>query len=51
MRTETLEVRLTPEEKETLKAIAAGKGLPLSTWARLLLLSAAQHRHTIQLEG
>jgi len=42
IRREMLEVRLSAEEKKLLQAAAILEGLPLATWARQVLLKAAQ---------
>jgi hypothetical protein len=42
LRTETLEMRVTLAEKETLRDAADRAGLALSTWSRMLLLREAK---------
>jgi hypothetical protein len=45
-RSEYLEVRLTPEEKERFSTVASSTGLSLSDWVRLSL-RASSHMPTI----
>jgi hypothetical protein len=42
MRARTIDVRVSPDEKETIRAAAEREGLSLSAWARMLLLRAAK---------
>ena len=41
-RTEFLQIRLSPEDRERLRRIAEAEHLDLSTWARRVLLQAAE---------
>lgn len=41
MKTDTLEVRVTPDEKLTIRTAAEREGLSLSTWVRMVVLKAA----------
>lgn len=43
-RTEFLQIRLTPDDRRTLEAVAQIEHLDLSTWARQTLLKAADER-------
>jgi hypothetical protein len=42
MRTESIEIRVTPEQKAELRATADRVGLAMTTWARMLLLREAK---------
>jgi hypothetical protein len=41
-RTEFLQIRLSPEDRERLRRVAEADHLDLSTWARRVLLQAAE---------
>jgi uncharacterized protein (DUF1778 family) len=42
MRAGTIDVRVTPDEKETIRKAAEQAGLPMATWTRMILLREAQ---------
>lgn len=48
-RTEFLQIRLTPEDRKRLESIAAAEHLDTSTWARQVLLKAADEFEARQL--
>ena len=41
-KTEFLQIRLTPEDRDRLNEVAAAEHLDVSTWARQVLLKAAE---------
>jgi hypothetical protein len=51
MRTVTVTIRMSPEERRHLRAAAARAGLPLGTWLRSLGLVAARGRRRGELIG
>lgn len=42
MKTDTLEVRVSPDEKQAIRTAAERAGLALSTWVRMIVLRAAK---------
>jgi hypothetical protein len=42
VRSESIEIRVTPEEKAELRATAERAGLAMTTWARMLVLREAR---------
>jgi uncharacterized protein (DUF1778 family) len=42
MKTDSIEVRVTPDEKEIMRSAAKARGLSLSTWLRMVAIDAAR---------
>jgi hypothetical protein len=50
-KTEYLQIRLRPEDRERLRQAAAAEYLDVSTWARQVLLKAVADGQTVQSGG
>jgi uncharacterized protein (DUF1778 family) len=44
MKTESIEIRVTADEKATMRSAAERDGLSLSSWLRMVALAAAEKR-------
>ena len=50
-KTEFLQIRMTPEDRERLQEVAAAEHLDVSTWARQVLLKAIEKREAQRRRG
>lgn len=50
-KTEFLQIRMTPEDRERLQEVAAGEHLDVSTWARQVVLKAIEKREAQRRRG